>query len=161
MKLFKSILLAALIAFIPVKNSHGAFGAVMSLLSPGSGVPIALAGLATAGGGLAYAKMNSDDMGRAFFGVVMFYTGLILLDEDSGEVSFDKISSDESRHLTASADKIAIYNSEIDEVNTIFEEVVSGLNKNSTANDAKALWDDMSEFISPETYEVMQEIANK
>lgn len=56
---------------------------------------------------------------------------------------------------------IAVFNEEIEEANILLEEVTSELSANSTLEESRAIWQDMQDFVSPETFKVMQALATQ
>lgn len=160
MKLLKTLLLTTLITLVPVKNSNAAVGAAMALFAAPAGATVALTGLTVSGTGYIISETNPGDFGSALVGGMAFWIGLLILDEQTNAVNFTQIDQDAALKLGLESEKVAIYNLEIDEANMIFEEVSSLLDADSSTDEARALWDEMSEFVSAETFEVMQGIAS-
>jgi hypothetical protein len=87
--------------------------------------------------------------------------GLILLDEEQGSVTFNKVKTEQAAKLALTEDQIEIYNSEIEEANILFEEVASNLTAESSVEESRAVWNEMQDFVSAETIEVMQSLISK
>jgi hypothetical protein len=54
---------------------------------------------------------------------------------------------------------VAIYNQEIEEANILVEEVTSYLSAESSVEESRELWNEMKDFVSPQTYKVMQKLV--
>jgi len=150
----------------PVQKSEAAVAGVMALSGAGAAGSVAIAGLASplvAGLGLAVAGAE-DEMSSTIGFVVGLYVGgifgLVLLDEQTGEIEFNQIDKMAATKLALSDDQMEIYNSEIEEANILFEEVRSQLTAESSVEESRAVWSEMSDFVSVETMEVMQALVS-
>ena len=54
-----------------------------------------------------------------------------------------------------------IFNSELEEINQVLQEISMQLPENTTYEQAYELWTSYSELLSEESFEVLQAIANK
>lgn len=155
MKAFKVISLAILLAVIPIKSASAAVG--LLIWNPG----LALGGLAsyvTFGLARVVAEEHSD--GRRSIFSYLSLAGLIMLDSDTNSVQFTALDVTKAIELNVSESEIMVYNSELEEVNLVFSEIVSALDKNSTLEDSRELWNEASNFIAPETFKVLKAIAS-
>ncbi len=159
MKTFKMVLLTLLLTFAPFKHVNAGIGAVIALLNPAVGGTIALSGLALSGAGLTVATLGDGEYGPVILGGIAFYAGLVILDEENGAVSFTQVDELTVAKLKLDPTKVVIYNSEIEEANVLLDEVSSSLNADSTVEEAKELWSELSDLVSPETFEIMQDLV--
>lgn len=132
----------------------------------------AVVGGLTAGGGLLFsgiiytAAVGSGATGFAALQVAIYATifvslgwtaailGIIVLDDKSvNEFRFLPLDNVENH------DAIAIYNSELDQLNAIKERIEFEYDQNPKV-DTKALWNEYAQSLSPETFGVAQAIAD-
>lgn len=156
----KVITLTIMIGLLPATKSHAIVGVATG------NAPMALAGLASPVVGYAGVFVGAETgICHEFECLTIFALGiiggLILLDEEGAEVSFEKISLEQASKLKLSQKEITIYNSEIDEINAVFEEVSNELAEDSTIDDARNIWQEYKEYLSPESFKVMQSLNNK
>lgn len=121
-----------------------------------------IGGVMTAGGvgfALIGGRMASDGwvaLGNFVGGMMVAGLGLIVLDEtQEAEFQFTPIASTVPGF---DATEIASYNAEVDELNAIHQTVVSELQRSRKA-DAKLLWRDYAQTLSPETLRVAASIG--
>lgn len=163
MKALKLMIFSVLIAFAPVQKSQAAVAGVMAIAGSPAAGGVALAGLGSAGVGyLATISASSCDGGTCVVGLFLgLVVGVVLLDEESGSIEFDQISSDLAKKLELSKLDMEVYNSEIEEANMIFSEVQSQLTGESSVEESQELWSEYSDFLSPETFKVMKKLASQ
>jgi len=163
MKTLKLTLLTALIAFAPVQSSQGAVSAVMAIFGSPAAGGVALAALGSVGVGyLGTVTARSCDGGTCLAAFALgAAAGIILLDEEGGNVKFEAIEDFEAKALGLTQKEAGIYNSEVEEVNMLFQEVKSNLTGESSIKDAKAVWEDYKELVSEETFKAMKVIAQE
>lgn len=162
----KTILLAALsimISLAPVQKAHAIAGTVMAVGGVAGAGAVALTGLASPiiGTVIATSADSYDEwagLGGFMVGTVI---GILLLDEQQGSVTFNTINEATFKNLKITKSEAAIYNSEVEEANILFEEVKSELSAYSTVEESRALWSDMKDFVSPETFKVMKRLTEK
>lgn len=91
--------------------------------------------------------------------------GLILLDEKSGSLAFQTIDvANTATYANAgvTADQVAVYNTEIDELNAARETIDSEMVRtNGSMEDAKVLWESYRSHFSPETITVASKLMNE
>jgi hypothetical protein len=107
--------------------------------------------------GVAGLSASSIGWGALYLIVMGFYgglLGLVILDDQDGNVSYNPLSKELAGELAINPEALAIYNSEVAELNSIKEIVEAKLTKDSTVEDAKSIWQEYSEYLSPETMEV-------
>lgn len=128
----------------------------------GSTAVMALGGLVAATGGVWIAKGPADHeraAGRGFSlkGLLFIINGIILLDGDqAGEIEFTAMESSEK----FSEKKVAIYNSELAELNAIHQTVQAELEAGSAAN-GQQLWAEYGSALSQETLEIAGHVGQK
>jgi len=141
--LTSTLLLTIMIA--PIKRSEAVVGLV-------TGNPnVALTGLGLLG--VSALCMSSDDcddgyLGSFYFGFVPAILGILALDKQSNEFSFQKITN---QKLIDSAGlnqfEVESYKENIDQLSIVFNEVNSKLDKNSTVKESKELWNSYSDCV--------------
>lgn len=153
----------------PIHKAHAAVAGVMALTGAGAAGSVAIAGLASPlVGAVSFGIIggtNGDDMSVALGQAIGLYLGgmlgLVLLDEESGSIEFKAITNEVAAKLEINKNDAQIYNSELEEANIIFAEVQSQLDAQSSVEESQQLWDEAKEFLSPETYAVMQKLAQE
>ncbi len=161
MKAIKLLVLTLFLSITSIQNSKAAVAGVMAIAGSPAAGGVALAGLGSVGVGfIATAGASSCDGGLCiipiFLGVVV---GAIVLDEESGSIEFNEVTYNEGEELNLSKKEIEIYNSEVEEANIVFSEVLANLAASSSVEDSRELWTEFSEFVSPETFIVMKRLA--
>lgn len=88
--------------------------------------------------------------------------GIIVLDEEQA-MSYAEISKKEGLKIGLTNEEIHSYNSEIDQVNALASYVDTQMAdlKKPTTEDAKVVWEEVSQAVSPETFSAMQKITAK
>ena len=161
-------------SFVP-RQSQAAVGGVMSIFG-GAGIPVMVVGGVTVAGGVALygtalaikAEGSDSDAWRAFgigilsLGVTL--VGLVVLDsKDQQGVTFGPLDEKTAQTLNVSPNELSAYNSELDEVNAIRDEVTARLleSKNPTVQESQAAWAEFKDSISPESFSVVEKISLK
>lgn len=157
------LVLLAFITLTVSRPSQAAIGAAFT-------APVAVTtGLVIAGGGgvIAIADLTSKE--EYFKGLItvlialpIMALGLIVLDEDK-TVSFSALTATDARNLGISLETAAIFNAELDQANAMFAYVSEEMtaSKTQTNEESVALWNDVKESVSPETFSTMVKIAEK
>lgn len=145
-KVILSVLLAAGLSF----NASAIF------FGSGGGL-LAAVGLVASGGSVGYTikAIFTGSQKDWAYAAKLGLAGLIILEEE-GQIEFGPVHG-ELKGITA--EQIAIYNSEIEEANLVFEEVSSQIGSNTSVDDVKQIWKDYESVVSPETIEVMRAIV--
>lgn len=86
------------------------------------------------------------------------FVGFILLDEDTGKISFDEISLQIQEKLKITDLERDLYNSELEELNAVANDI--SINANTT-EDARKFWSEAKDQFSAETFSVLEKILNK
>lgn len=163
MKYLKLLVLSLCLSIGTAQSSKAAVAGVMAIAGSGGAGALALKGLYSIVGGLALSvpgAVNSCNGGACLAPLALgSLIGLVILDEEAGQVSFCEINNETASKLGLSNDEVSIYNSELSEANLVFEEVQSQLVNDSTLADSKELWNEMSDVLSPETFKVMKSIV--
>ncbi len=155
----KITLLTLALTFIPVQKTQAGIAAGFALTG-GYAVAgkLALAGLASPVAG--YVATHFDRGCSELACLRWFASGLILgvilLDEDSASFQFDKINETRALELGISKESAKIFNAEVEDANIILDEVTSQLDEDSHVDQARELWTEYKEYLSAETFEVMQ-----
>jgi hypothetical protein len=84
--------------------------------------------------------------------------GIILLD-DQGNFEFAKLDAASAQKLKVNSQELAIYNSEVQELNSISENVAQELQGSTDVQKSKAIWESYENAVSPETLVVARQIA--
>ena len=157
--------------FVP-RTSSAAIGGILSIFG-GAGIPVLVVGGVTTVGSIAMtaigvAEMNHDHEGRmdglgaVVFGVTGVLLGLVILDSsDQQGVGFAAIDAKTAENYGVSSVEMQAYNSELDEVNAVRDEVTAKLlqSKNPTMEQSQATWSELKVSISPEAFSVVEKIS--
>lgn len=100
-------------------------------------------------------------IGLVLFSIPGVAIGLVVLDEKNGELHFSELDPEKASLLTVSSDELNIYNSEVEELNVIKEEIESRVTNELTDAEVGALWIDFGKGLSPETMKVAAQIIKK
>ena len=155
---------AALVSSFVPRTSHAAVGIGM-LLFGGAGIPaIVIGGTFTA---IGLGMDLTSGSGFAGFvdaaeGLSLAFTGLVVLDtKDQQGVLFAALDDKATTNLKISPVEAAAYNSELDEVNAVRDEVTARLleSKKPTMELSNETWNELKTQISPEAYSVVQKIS--
>jgi hypothetical protein len=164
MKQLRNFILMTFLLAVPVQQSNALIAGITAFFNPTTAGYIAISGLASPIVGAAVSYVTSDngcDEGSCAVGLVLGgMLGLVLL-EEKGNVEFSELSTTQAKELGIDSQSLAIFNSEIEEANILLSEVAGQMKKHSTQEDAKKAWDDLRDYVSPETFEVMQTISNQ
>lgn len=168
--LLLSFFLSLAILITPTKSQ-----AAVGLVASGG---VAILGLAMAGGSvvtfgvaatIASGSSCGDCAGAAigFLGILLlipFVLGLLLLDGEEGQqVAFSTLDLEQAAEIGVTKSELKIYNSEIDEANMLMAQVTQELavQEDASPEQAKKLWDELSDSVAPATFKVMQKIAQQ
>jgi hypothetical protein len=92
------------------------------------------------------------------------FFGMFVLDGENGrQIQFSELESEQAEGLNISEDERLIFNSELDQANSLVSQVtknVSSLEK-PTAKDAANEWDKLADSVAPETLKTMKAIASQ
>ena len=158
-KLFTALLIGASMLG-PMKNSEAAIGLIGS-------APMVITGLVMTAGGTGSVMVGVTLRGStgAFevMGAVFSVLGLIILDGDEGQkIEFAALSDEQGSMLGITNIERLTYNSEVDLANTILDQISSDVetSENPSEELSKELWGRYSQYVSPETFKVMQTIVS-
>lgn len=168
MKCFKKAAVSCALLVSMISPSRAAVGA--SFAAPIAVVAgVACIGVSAVGayGGYRLIKKGTTAMTVAGVGVILLsvaggYFGLLLLDGQQ-EAKFAELSAADANDLSISQNDLAIYNSEIEQVNAIAREIGSELKKQNSdsAELARDLWIELGTELSPETMKTVIAIAQQ
>ncbi|WP_419172558.1 hypothetical protein [Halobacteriovorax sp.] len=163
MKAIKLFILALSISLASIQQSKAVVAGGLAIAGVPAAGGVALAGLGSVGGGflMTMDASSCDGGGCVVFLVMGLLVGGILLDEEGSNFEFSKLELNLASEIGVSTDSLAIYNSEIEEANIIFNEVSSELTADSTVEESKGLWEEYRQYLSPETFEVMTKLVSK
>lgn len=160
LKFLSSVAIALTLVFAPVQKSEAAVGliAAPAVIVVG-GVVAAVGGVLTidafAEGPICTAPGFDGILSCLFTGVVglsLAGVGLLILDGEQ-ELAFAEANSSMKHLKGVSAEEIAVYNSELDQLNAINAEITAEVKADKSV-DAKARWSEMSSLVSPETMKI-------
>lgn len=123
-------------------------------------------GALMAGSGLIYATTTSTMkssmlaiVGLAYGGIILGL-GLIVLDDNTvADMEFVSVNAEELPEFTP--ETIAVYNSELEELNSIRKTMLAELSEDHDVEASKKLWNEYKSYLSPETVEVAEHQAEK
>lgn len=95
----------------------------------------------------------------AAFGVMGLAIGLVVLDEKNADMKFKSLPLGQAQKLGIGENELAIYNSEIEELNTVKEVIETQVSDNATQEEVTGLWNKYKENLSPVTMNVASKVA--
>lgn len=165
MKSLRKLLLLTFLVAMPFQQSKALVAAITTIWNPTTAGYIAISGLAApvVGTVISYVTSEEDgcEGGACVVGLVLGgMLGLVLL-EEQGNVHFSELSNAQAESLGIDKRSQMIFNSELEEANILLSEVAGQMKKHSTQSEARAAWNELKDYVSPETFKVMQKISNQ
>jgi hypothetical protein len=154
-----ALILAATTTVAYIPSSQAALGIATAIVSPVLGVCGILGG-----GALTMDALTDPHWGGMFWleNNLELAIGLIFMDDEKGQtVVFKPVTPSESQSIGLSSQEMSAYNSNIDELNDIHEQVVSDLSqiKSPTAQDSQNAWQKYEGALSPEAISAAQKVV--
>ena len=87
--------------------------------------------------------------------------GLVVLDSKTADMKFSEITEKTMQELEISLEERDIYNSEVDQLNLIKEEIESQLGDSPSPQEVETLWKEYQGYLSAETQKVASKIIVK
>ena len=87
--------------------------------------------------------------------------GLVILDEKEADVKFKPLSNDKANLLGLNEDELEVYNSEVDELNAVTEEIEAQVSEKVSNEEIAQLWSEYGRSLSPETMNVAAKVILK
>jgi hypothetical protein len=126
-------------------------------------------GITMAGGSLlatfAPGRSGARQVGRllAFSGLALFAAGILLLDSETQSAQFLSLSDESARSLGLSRSEHAAYESELPEINALFQEVTEGVPADEATSArgierARQLWEALLPHLSSDTQYAVRKI---
>jgi hypothetical protein len=158
MKAFLATVLSVSILFSTAPKAEAGVGLLLRDEAVKSmGGIVGVSGLATLGGGIFLSSIFGYN-GVLAMAVVVGYsaaiTGLIILDEKNADLRFTPMTLETAGGLGVTSAELAVYNSEVEELNLIRSEVESRINRQSTQEEVNQIWMGYKDYLSPETMKV-------
>lgn len=100
-------------------------------------------------------------VGFAILSVPVALTGFVILDEKNADLKFGQISEEKARLLKVTREEVAVYNSEVEELNVVKEMIESRVTEKSKQAVIDRLWQEYKDTLSPETLKVAAQITIK
>jgi hypothetical protein len=100
-------------------------------------------------------------IGLMILSVPVAIVGLVILDEKNADLKFSQLPLKKARVLAVSPEDIAIYNTEVEELNVVKETIESRVSDKSTQADIDYLWSEYKDTLSPETLKVAAQVTIK
>ena len=100
-------------------------------------------------------------IGLMILSVPVAIVGLVILDEKNADLKFSQLPLNKARVLAVSPEDIAIYNTEVEELNVVKETIESRVSAKSTEADIDYLWSEYKDTLSPETLKVAAQVTIK
>lgn len=142
----------ALVGLAISSRTAKSVGGLMSVAGAGS---VATGITLTAIFGNAYAFLALSVLG-ATTGII----GIVVLDEKSAELKFSALDPEKAKMLGISEKDLQIFNSEIEELNVVKEDIESRMTKKTTEKEVIELWKVGQEYLAPETLQVAARIIS-
>ncbi|MFL5786358.1 MAG: hypothetical protein ACJ76H_17195 [Bacteriovoracaceae bacterium] len=89
------------------------------------------------------------------------FAGLIVLDEKNASMDFAVLSPENASAIGASSDELAVYNSEVDELNAVKADIESRTTEEASNEEITGLWKEYVDSLSPQTLKVAGLVAKK
>lgn len=86
--------------------------------------------------------------------------GIVLLDGKKGDFQYTQLDPKSAQKLKLSAKAVSIYNSEVDQLNAIVQNVAVDLKGNSNKQRSKEIWESYSGYLQAETFAVAKVISS-
>lgn len=88
--------------------------------------------------------------------------GLVLLDENTQELSFGEISEERANELGIAKAEREEFNSQLEEVNFLKDDLLIELSSldSPTMEDANAMWEDRKDVLSENAYSALEKVRN-
>ncbi len=150
-KLFSIVLIASTLSF----NSS----AIMSIFTGGS--TLALTGLGTFLGGMFVGFTELATTNRMLIGGITMMGGILILDEQNQKFEFQRISKKMALENGITEEERSIFNSELPELNLLFEEISTTIVKEEYKANAELLWEENSDMLSPEVFTTLDKFITK
>jgi proteasome assembly chaperone (PAC2) family protein len=103
--------------------------------------------------GNAYALLAISLLG-ATTGII----GIVVLDEKSAELKFSMLDSDKASLIDVTAEELEIFNSEVEELNLLKNEIESRISRKTTEEEVSQQWKAARQYLAPETLKVAARI---
>lgn len=154
MKKLQVVLLSLILSTGFVSTTHAAIASIATLGGAyGVGLKYALVGL-----GWVYAGKSFENSSKKL-GLIGIVTGAILLDEKSEKITFSTIEVEEAKKAGLTASEVIAYNSEIEEINMVFDEVVSIIAKQPSEKIAVDVWTEYQEALSIDAFTALKKLV--
>jgi hypothetical protein len=160
-KFVLSTLIASASIIAPVKNTQAMMGLGFAQSWNNVGT-IALYSLRYIGPGyVVHRVFRNESPMLSRLGQIIIGFGILILDEGTGKMTFQEIDSEMATKLNISQTDVDVFNSEIDQVNVVFQSVISELDEKSSPEEALEVWEDYSPYLSKESFRVIKAMANQ
>lgn len=148
--------ISILLATGVVQTTNAAVASIAVIAgSYGVGLKYALLGLGWVYAGKAF-EPSSHKLGM--IGVI---TGAILLNDDATRIKFNTINFEGAKKANLTVSEMIAYNAELNEINLIFQEVVSELEENPSHEAATSIWSDYQEALSIDAFSALNKIISQ
>jgi hypothetical protein len=164
MKALLSMLLSLTVFFTSMPSAHALVGIAISnrtvrstggmMTAAGAGV-VATSITINAIIGNSYALLALSLLG-ATAGII----GIVVLDEKSAELKFSALEPEKAKIIGVSQDDLFVFNSEVEELNLIKNEIESKITKKTTDKEIAQEWIARKEYLSPQTLIVASKIIS-
>jgi hypothetical protein len=161
-KVLKATLLSTMVFTASVQSTHASLSVITALISPAFSAKMAITGLAATGAGTMISIFSADEcrINRCPDTMLLgFVAGLIFLNED-GSADFQQINTTQALSLGIRLEDAQIYNSELEEANSLLQEVSARMHKDITVKEIKEEWNKVKDLVSPQTYRVMEVLSS-
>lgn len=141
--------------------------ATTTIATPAATVGFVIGGMLIVGGFGSLTVVRRSDaslgtkIGLYFAGALVGFLGIVILDEKNPAVSFAAIDEASAAALGMTQAEQNAYNSEIEELNAVYQSVAAGLmtDENQSAEKAQALWNDYKDYVSADAFSGMAKVA--
>lgn len=162
MRTILSMMLSVSIFFTTMPQAHAVAGIIISNKTVRT---IGAISTLTGAGSMAVGFLGTVAFGNSvtflafsLLGASTGLIGLVILDEKSGELKFSPLSSDQAKSLGISQAQADIYNSEVEELNLVKEDIESKMTERTSNEEVVEQWREGQKYLSQETLKVASKI---
>ncbi len=163
-----SLLLALILSFCVLVGTTPKADAVVGLIIKHKtarvvGGVMTVGGVATFFGSMLASSVVSASVSIAVMmvSVPVAALGLVVLDEKNANLSFSVLAEEDVSMLGATAQELNVYNSQVDELNAVTDEIESIVTDKTSTEEINRLWQEYKDTLSPETLKVAGLVAKK
>ncbi len=162
-KILSLVLIFALISLSLPRKADAAVGLIIRSKSTRVvGGTMTLGGVSTTGTSIIINALFGNSyllLGVSVLGLMGAAIGLVVLDEQNADLKFMPLSTQYAEKMGIKISDMDIYNSEIEELNSIKEMIESKVSSNPSEEEVRHHWISYRDYLSPETLKVASQVS--